>query len=343
MIVKIVLCYVILLAIPFMVGMLYNKIVKHEITELLSNWISGFVLCLGLFQILVLPCIVLKTSLTMLTWIYAIIVALVCIISVVNTKGEFGKIWEKVCIWTKQIPWQTIFVVALIAVQIYMYVVYTHTDYDDTFYVATSVIAVDTDTIFQYDPYTGDLYAALPKRYVLSPFPIFVAMLSKLSGIHATILAHTVLPPVYLLLSYGVYALVGTELFKGKRKSNAWFLSFVGLISIYLYTTDNTQAAFMLMRIWQGKAFLAAMLLPYVFYLGYKMIADKWENKEWIMLLFAMLSCCLVSSMGIMLGAIMAGIMGILNAYAKRNIKSLIKPVLCCVPNIVLAAIYLIM
>ncbi len=343
MVLNIIWLYVVLLAIPFMIGMLYNKIVKQEITGILSNWVSGFVLCMGMFQILVLPGIILKGSLTILVWIYAIACIAACVFAIVLTKKELLLIPETIKAWIKQTPWQAIFVLLIVGFQMYMYVAYMHVDQDDAFYVATSVIAVDTDTVFQFNPYSGDLYEALPKRYVLSPFPIWTAMLSKISGIHAAMLAHTFLPPLYLLLSYGVYALIGGELFRGKRKSNALFLVYIGLLSIYMYTTDNTQAAFMLMRIWQGKAFLAAMLLPFVFYLGYKMIADNWEKRDWMILFFAMLSCCLVSSMGIMLGAIMAGIMGVLATYAKRDIWVLVKTIVCCIPNIVLAIIYLVM
>ena len=40
---------------------------------------------------------------------------------------------------------------------------------------------VQTDTIFEVIPYTGLKYYGLPSRYVLSPFPVFLAVVSQLS------------------------------------------------------------------------------------------------------------------------------------------------------------------
>ena len=50
----------------------------------------------------------------------------------------------------------------------------------------------------------------------------------------------------------------------------------------------------------------------------------------------------MVSSMGIMLGAIMLGIFGFLNVIRNKNIKELCCTLLCCVPNLICAGIYLI-
>ena len=63
--------------------------------------------------------------------------------------------------------------VVLIVVQMYAGIFYTHIDDDDAFYVATASTTLETDTVFQYNAYTGDEYESLPSRYVLSPFPIF--------------------------------------------------------------------------------------------------------------------------------------------------------------------------
>ena len=41
---------------------------------------------------------------------------------------------------------------------------------------------VQTDTIFEVIPYTGLKYYGLASRYVLSPFPVFLAVVSQLSA-----------------------------------------------------------------------------------------------------------------------------------------------------------------
>ena len=341
MIARIVLLSIAFFVIPFLIGMLFNKIATERTQDIVLNYVNGFVLCLGLLQVLVLPCIMLDISLTALTFVYVGILIGVSIVSVVKNRNDFPEVKAQMIETIKKLPWYMIFVIAFMAFQCYMYIAYSHTDYDDSFYVASAVAAVDTDTVFQIDPYTGDRFVTYPMRYVLSPFSIFTAILSKVFGVHATILSHTVLPPLYLSLTYGVYWLLGDKFFKGKKEQNAKFLFFAMLISTLLSTTKYTQGSFMLLRIWQGKAFLASFLIPYVFYLEYKLLLNDWKKKEWTLVLFAMLASCLVSSMGIILGAIMVGIMGILYALVNKNPKKLLAPMLCCVPNIILAVFYL--
>ncbi len=341
MVVRAILFCIAFLVIPFLIGMLYNKFVTKNITEIISNWVSGFVLSFGYYLLLVLPALLFKLSLTMVSTIYMISLFIISVVSVWINRKEVKVFGQAVLQKMKGTPILAILPVVVIALQIYVYVAYVHQDADDAFYVGTATAAVETDTIFQYNPYNGKLYKNYPMRYVLSPFPIYIATLSQVAGIHPAVMTHTVLPGLFLLLSYSVYALLGKELFHGDRKKNALFIFFIGVIAIFLHTSIRTQSSFMLMRIWQGKAFLTAMLLPFVFYLEYRVISGKWKKTEWIMVLFAMLSCCLVSSMGIMLGAIMVGIMGLLDAFYKKDIRRLVMPMLCCIPNVILAVIYL--
>ena len=87
----------------------------------------------------------------------------------------------------------------LIAAQICVASLLAHMDADDAFYVGTATTAVHTDTIFSVNPYTGNAYRKLPSRYVLSPFPIFLAVISQLcGGLHPAIVAHVIFPAVFM-------------------------------------------------------------------------------------------------------------------------------------------------
>ena len=91
-----------------------------------------------------------------------------------------------------------ILALALILLQMYVVVRYAHMDADDSFYVGTAVTDIHTDTIFSISPYTGYAYTKIPSRYILSPFPVFLAVVSQLCGeLHPAIMAHTVFPPVF--------------------------------------------------------------------------------------------------------------------------------------------------
>ena len=147
---------------------------------------------------------------------------------------------------------------------------------------------------------------------------------------------------VYLLLSYVVVYLLGKKFFKDKEKA-ALMTAVVAIVTMYFYSSIYTQNAFMLYRIWQGKSLLAAALLPYIFYFGFCMASERWKIKNWMMGLFTMLACCLVSSMGIMLGAISMGIAGLVVTFLKKDIKVLLYVIICCLPNVILAVVYLLL
>ena len=100
-----------------------------------------------------------------------------------------------------------------------------HMDADDCFYVATATTDVYTDTIFEVDPYTGTAYRALPRRYVLSPFPVFLAVVSQLSGrLHPAVMAHMVFPAVFLSMAYMVQAVLAKKWFPGEKKAQGIYL-----------------------------------------------------------------------------------------------------------------------
>ena len=101
----------------------------------------------------------------------------------------------------------------LVAIQMGAYVFGMATDLDDAFYVATATTTLETNGMFTYDAYTGMLASYLPARYVFAPFPILLAFYSDMVHMHAAVVAHTVEPVFFLLISYLVYWKIGRKLF----------------------------------------------------------------------------------------------------------------------------------
>lgn len=326
---------------PLLVGMLYTSRNKENANSILKNWASGMIICLGLFELLAVPFTYLKRSLTQLSYVYMAVIVVLCIGSLIINRKRLKTMVLDTIQSARHIPWIAIIPVLIIAFQMYMYVDYVHVDEDDAFYVATATTSVSTNTLFQFNPYSGDAYSAFPSRYVLSPFPLLIAMISKLSGFHTLIFAHTILPLLLLPLSYAVFTLFGDEIFKKDRQKTAYFMLFVSVIQMFAFTSTHTQGTVLLLRIWQGKAVLASILLPFAFYLCIRLIERELEKSDWILLFFVMLACCMVSSMGIMLGAIMLGILGLLALFYKKDIRILFKIIACCIPNLLLSCIYL--
>lgn len=329
----------VLLLIPFMSGTVITGSGKHKKESVIENWVTGFLLALGLAEIVVVPATFLELSFQTACLAYGILMAAVTVFGVMchgrQMVGMVKDSWKSIG-KTPAIAW---LVLALMMGQMFLSVYFMYENSDDAFYVATSVTAMEENSLFQVDPYTGDAYNNLPTRYVLSPFPIFTAMVSRYTGIHPARMAHTLLPAVLLLLVYGSYTMIGRELFEGSREKTGWMVFFAALYLCFSAYTTSTQGS-MILRLWQGKAVLATALLPMIFYEFLRFLKEKEERSDWLLTFFIMMSCCLVSSMGIMLGAILLGCCGLVVAAYRRKVGMLCKMAACAAPNLVLAVLY---
>lgn len=248
-------------------------------------------------------------------------------------------LWQK-----KTIKW-SVFLPALILImiQICVAVLYMHIDQDDAFFVATAVTSVETDTLFQYSPYTGNVLGGLPARYVFSPFFLLYGFFGKIFQLPPAVVAHTVMPALLIGLCYCVYWIWAARLFPKNRTNQAIFLFFVCLINMWGYYSVYSSSTFLLIRIWQGKAVLASTLLPFLFYLLLQFYENSTEKHFWIILLSTIMGCCLVSSMGVALALIMTGIAWILYLIRYRNLKGSLVMLYCCAPCIIIGIAYLLL
>ena len=190
-----------------------------------------------------------------------------------NSTGRFWTfcVWKKesffsVCLEEKKRPsFYFCIAILLILLQIAVCSLMAHMDADDCFYVATATTDVYTDTIFEVDPYTGTAYRVLPRRYVLSPFPVFLAVVSQLSGrLHPAVMAHMVFPAVFLSMAYMVQAVLAKKWFPGEKKAQGIYLLLAACICSFsrlfcLQCGKLSDGSYL-----AGKAVLASVLLPYL-------------------------------------------------------------------------------
>ena len=329
----------IMVFVPGIIGRLIS--VKNK--GWLYSYMAGFLLMLAVFQIVALIGIFVDTSLTFLIFMWLFLLLLIFLYFSIEARKNIGEFWKGFDIRNelKKIDVGTIIVFLLVAFQTFMLVKYVHYDADDAYYVGMAVTSWDTDSLMRYDCYTGKLLEGLPSRYVLSPFPIFTAAISKMIGCHPAIVAHTFFPAIFIPMAYVVYTLIGRILFDGQRLKNEMYLIFVSIMYIFCYWSIYNQQVFLLYRVWQGKAILAGVLLPMLFYMTLKFWTQKYIASDWIILFCLMVSTTLVSSMGIMLGAIALGTLGIMLLVVRHDVKNTVKMFLCAVPNIILAFCYL--
>lgn len=341
MAIKLLIFLIISYCIPYLLGMLFSYLSHEKNPRIGKKLLAGYILVWGILQIITIPAIYLKVKLSVFSIIFYLLISIASLLSLYFNRKRFKNVFLDKIKWLKSKPWLTLFIVALVMIQTVYISLANLEDHDDSFFVAAAETAMETDTLMEYDPYTGNAYTELPSRYVLSPFPVFIAILSNLLNIRAATTAHTLLALILIPLSYIVWHLTGTILFDKDDKKASVFLLIVMCILVFSGYSAYNQGMFMHIRIWQGKAILASILLPFIFYQGLCIFKKEMSSNDWVLLLFTMLSACFVSSMGIMLAAIMLGVIALADTFIHKNIRNWKKIILCCIPNIIFALIYL--
>ena len=236
----------------------------------------------------------------------------------------------------------------LLIFQLVMAVLYTYRDEDDAYYVATASIAVESNTMFWKLPYTGGA-TELDARHGLAPFSIWMAFLAKISGIPAVTVAHIFVPIMSIAMAYGIYYLIGSRLFrKGNRERLPLFLVFTELLILFGNYSRYTSENFLIARSRQGKAALGSLMVPVILYLMLEILERVQEKTKigimwWILLVSAVLTWCLCSTMGAVLICVLIGLVGVCTAVCYRRFLLLIPFALCCAPAVCYAMMYLIL
>ena len=325
-----------LLIFPFIIGILItNQILKEKCTDLLLTYVCGFICMLAVFYILVMPLLFFNIPLHILVICWSTVMLILCVCSLILNRKVLKHIFRIDFTQFRKNCLLSILIIILVLGQAFVLVRYMHEDADDAFYVANATTSVATDTIFRYDPYTGELFNTYMSRYVFSPFPIFIALISKLIIIHPTIVAHTVLPAIFIPLSYIILALIGKKLFPQKTEAVMYFLLFLCVLNVFGNVSIYTNSSFLLFRIWQGKAVLANIVIPCIAYFSYRAMSDKSGKGEWLVLFGCVFSACLASSMGIVLAPIILVCLGLIFAVRNKHIQTFVYSILCCTPCII--------
>lgn len=325
---------------PYVLGLRLSRKAQLEGARPLLSVLYGYFILWTVIQGISIPMIFLRRSFReMLVFCLVILVAVAGLNLITEYKDSFKTWMAYPQLWKKQGILQSIWILLVVAQAIYIALCYLVND-DDAYYVATAQTSLDTDSMYVMDPYTGKELKSFPARYVMSPFPLFVAFMSRIIGVKAPAFAHTLLPFLLVLFALYICYLWAHQLFPKARAAQTVFLYLSMTILAYSNFTTHARGMMLYSRIWQGKAVLAAILLPFLFLLGVRMVTQTYRKADWGLLFLVMMSSCLVSSMGIMLAAIEIGIFGILAGIHHKRWKEIGATMLCCLPNLLYAGIY---
>ena len=214
--------------------------------------------------------------------------------------------------------WAIVITIAVTAARV------QHQDFDDATFVVNAVDIVRTDSFYRTNPETGiisDTLLSRNRQDLITSWSTYIAYVSKLTGTHCTIMAHSVLPQMLMLLVLAVYWLLSEVLFDKKVFNRSAFAAIAFLVIVYGCYSDWNANAFFLLRLWQGKAVVGSVGIPALF-LTAAWIYDKDNSrKTYIPYYLTCISICMMSGSGVMAGALITGAAGVVYGALKKSWK----------------------
>ena len=305
----------------------------------LKSWVYGQLFCFAVLQVMAVPMILMRWQFNVLFWSY---------MSIVVVLFGFGA-WRLVNGRTRiriRMPelkplelLLLMIVILLILWQAGNYFFGMHLDEDDARWLAEANDALEYGDMMIRDFDTGAYlgHVGVPKD-ATSPWPMMIAFFSRLLHTKTSVFAHTIYAPIELLLMYAVYWLMASELFE-TRDAKLTFILSVAVINLFFGKTVFTQSTFSLVRIWQGKGTVAAVIVPLLFYLFIR-IQKRDESEDWRLVPVTCCAACLMSGMGISLSAIAAGLLGACHIVINRKWRRIPMLALSVLPSGIFLLIY---
>lgn len=213
-------------------------------------------------------------------------------------------------------------VIGIMGWMLYQVVALQHTDADDSRFVVNAVEILRTNRMFLTDVITGselEVWIGELNKDVTSPWAVYIAYYAKVTGTTAAVMAHSILPVSLILCGCSVFWLFAKEIFKENMSDRCIFMSLVLLLNIYGFHSVYTAETFYLTRIWQGKSVVASVAIPAMFLFLMWLYQQPKHAGYYILVLITDIAMCLMSGMGIIIGAIMLASAGLVYGLRRKS------------------------
>lgn len=352
MILSITTLILILLAAPFLIGLIPCSFICRERRTPGLVYIMGTFINLSLMQLIAVPFVIYDGfGFNRIVIIYSVVLVLFSIgglvLAIVRAKKDkyyFSEnLLRKNQTIEEKVEWALFALVVIF--QMVMYFKMASFDGDDAYYVVQSVLSYETGTLYRIRPYTG-LSTDMDLRHSLAVLPVWMAYLAQVSDINPTVVAHSVVGLFIIPLVYTVYVETGRSVLRKERKKLPVFMIFVGIMQVFGNVSIYTNATFFLTRTWQGKALLANVVIPFAFLILLTIFdSEKFEKDNkivfWIMLGITNIVAAMCSTTSVLLMAMLIGISGLVMSIKEKDMQILLKLIVTCIPLVIYGCMYL--
>jgi len=338
----------ILVIIPMLLGHSLCTLCKKE-NNIVHYFVYGTITLLAFLQFISVPLIILQKPFHI---VYSLTIAFCIVFSIV---GIVLRIMNM--IKTKSSDTVNINVVNIICVIITVVIsvyflnqVYTHQhfDADDSRFVVNAVDMIEMDSLFWSNPATGysrEGYTMYDlNKDSVAPWAVYIAFLAKFTGIRVVSMAHTIMPLGLYVFALGTWFIFAGKVIEKDTILQCMFTILMILFAVYT-SHDTTHAIYptltkFMLRIWQGKAVLAATGIPLLFISMFDYYR-KPTAQNMIMILVCNLGTCFMSANGIVIDLAIIGAFSFIYAILNKKIMTFVKILLLLIPNVLYFALYM--
>lgn len=345
-----------LLIVPLGIGLLVSVRMSDGKSWLLKSYIFGLAVYMAVFQGITIVnmftinnfftvCTIFSYSTIAVATLGYILTACMCVkkrgkwIYTIREKSNTPKSQriENIILW--------VLFGVIVIFQLIQTVRLTYPDGDDAYYVGVAAYGVYVPQMYSRIPYTG-APTEFDTRHCLAPFPYMISFLSRMSQISASVIAHSILPVFFILFAYGIYYLIAKQVCREKREVSL-FLVIVSVLLLFGNYSVYSMETFLMTRTRQGKASLGSFVLPLGFYLLF-LLAKKLDGKKservviYLLIMCNGLTAALFTTMGNFIYPCLIAVGGLCICFNKKDWKKLFVLALTCIPNVVMAVLYLI-
>ena len=263
LIVQMIVLLYLFLIVPFLIGILETCIFRKNhkrISEMLSD---GYLGMMAGFCVISIFAIQMEWALSQLAFVWAIIAIVISILAILfgrkQIKGFFREVSE---FWKGKEKLKYRFLLMLICFVV-VSIFFTRPDAeDDTWEIVHT--AVETDTMYLYDEYSGYLSTEAIEGHTYSPIEMLYAVAVALTGISETVALYYIVPICLLFFFYMGLWRIGIRFLKNTESS----MVFVGFACVIYWMTTYLKGQSVVTGIflnsWNGLTILSCLVMPMV-------------------------------------------------------------------------------
>lgn len=324
-------------------GCLVTRIIPDADASFSQTVILGFFFYFFLFSVVALPLKITLQPLSTLSIAWAVILVMIVVLFFITGRKKWkARLSRCIPAWSGRQKYVTILFLLLIVIQVFWFNWNdeTYAIWDQSYYLGDTATSLYTNTISQYNPYSGRILDFLNSEYLLETYQNHGSVMCQILKLHPMVENLTVMASVVIILYQFIFYEIGKILFHGDRKKSTLFLAFLFLLNIFSFNLF-TAAEFLMIRPSEGKTILAVLILPSLLYFFLKTAQNPQAKTNWIYSFIVILGAFGLNMSSIFMIPFEISAFYLPLAIHKRKTSIAMRYVILLLPCIAMAAAYL--